>query len=283
VLSCKMNHPILALALIFFKLTTTSLVAGFASREHLFLRAVGLVPQGFSAYHQIVSLSSHIRNPVSRAFLGAASVFLVILYIDAAILSRWAFAPQAPTSSLGGLTPVTLRDSSQTRKKTSTVEPWASFRKRLGFGFSIALQSRFPATPWASPQLPPFSKTDPKHTPTKSAFLLRNIIKCVLYVVCLRATSRLGNPDDNPVLFASHYIPLFSRLRLGGQADITRSELGTRLGAVLGYWVIQYLVIDLLYSLLAVVAVGLGVTDVRGWVPVFGSVADARGVRLFWG
>uniref|UniRef100_P9WEG8 Acetyltransferase fsoF n=1 Tax=Humicola fuscoatra TaxID=112175 RepID=FSOF_HUMFU len=278
-----MNHTIISLALIFFQLTTTALVVGFTSREHLFLRAIGSVPQGFSAYHQIVFLCSHISNPVNRAFLGAASVFLVILYVDAAILSRWTFASQSPTSSLGGLIPPTTRDTPKTQNNATTAETSASFLRKLSFGFLIALQSRFPATPWAVPRLPPFHKADPKHTPTKSAFLLKNTTKCLVYLLLLRATSGLGNPDDNPVVFASDRIPLFSRLGDKGPGGITLSEIGTRVGAVMGYWAIQYAVIDLLYSLLAVVAVSLHLTDVKGWVPVFGSVSDARGVRLFWG
>lgn len=281
-LPCTMNHAVVSLALIFFQLTTTALVVGFTSREHLFLRAIGSVPQCFSAYHQIVFLCRHISNPVSRAFLGAASIFLVILYLDAAILSRWTYASQSPTSSLGGLTPPTIRDASKTQKN-ATAETSASCLKKLGFGFFIALQSRFPATPWAAPQLPPFYKADPRHTPTKSAFLLRNTTKCLVYLLLLRATSGLGNPDDNPVVFASDRIPLFSRLGDRRPGGITLSEIGTRVGAVLGYWAIQYVVIDFLYSLLAVVAVSLQVTDVKDWVPVFGSVSDARGVRLFWG
>lgn len=278
-----MNHTIISLVLIFFQLTTTALVVGFTSREHLFLRAIGSVPQGFSAYHQIVFLCRHISNSVNRAFLGAASVFLVILYIDAAILSRWAFASQSPTSGLGGLTPPTIRDTPKTQSNATTVETSSSFLRKLSFGSSIALQSRFPATPWAVPRLPPFHKADPKHTPTKSAFLLKNTTKCLVYLLLLRATSGLGNPDNNPIVFASDRIPLFSRLGEKGPGGITLSEIGTRVGAVLGYWAIQYAVIDLLYSLLAVVAVSLHLTDVKGWVPVFGSVSDARGVRLFWG
>ena len=68
-----------------------------------------------------------------------------------------------------------------------------------------------------------------------------------------------------------------------GKGSINVSELGTRVAAVLGYWAVQYVIVDLMYSLLAVAAVGLRVTTVRSWVPVFGSVSDARGVRLFWG
>ncbi|KAK4151731.1 membrane bound O-acyl transferase family-domain-containing protein [Chaetomidium leptoderma] len=276
-----MKHATTSLALILFQLTTTASVVGFTSHRQSLVRSAALLPLVLLAYHQVFSVSEHIRNPVFRAFLGAASIFLVILYIDAALLSRWAFETQGPTSSLGGLAPRRIESCDQ--RKDARVTSQASFRKRLRFGFSIALQSRFPATPWAVPDLPPFSRHDPKYVPTRSSFLLRTTLKCVVYIFLLRTISGLGNPDENPVLFASDRAPLFRRLYYRGRGSITASELGTRAAAVLGYWTVQYVVIDLLYGLLALVAVGLGVTEVRGWVPAFGSVADARGVRLFWG
>lgn len=265
---CIMWHLLVSIGLIGLQVTATAVVVGFASQRSL-LRAAALAPMVIFTCYQFSSLE-RIQNPVGRAFLGAASVFLVILYFDAALLSRWTFDAQGPTSSLGGQSPVNLHENTSTRDH--------SFPNRLRFGFHVSLQSRFPGTHWVVKNLPPFSRNDPVYVPGKATFLLRNTLKCLLYIFILRAISGLGNPEDNLVLFSSDQIPLLNRL-----GNVTMVELGTRLFSVLGYWAVQYMVVDFLYSVLAVVAVALHITNVDVWHPVFGSVGDAWSIRQFWG
>lgn len=271
--------PIVAFILICLQLTTTSTVLGFTSQRSL-LRIAALPLVMLSTYYHLSCLEP-IQHPVGRAFLGGASIFLVILYIDVALLSQWTFDAKGPTSLMGGLAAV---DTKQPKPKWHTSERESSpgtirtILDRLRFGFSISLQSRFPSTKFSVKNIPPFSRSDPGYIPSKAEFLLRNMLKCLFYIHILRLSSRFGNPDENPILFSSDRIPFLTRL-----GSVTRSEMSTRVLGVLAYWTVQYMVIDVLYSVHAVLAVALRITDVDVWPPVFGSVDDAWSLRQFWG
>ena len=60
-----------------------------------------------------------IQDPAGRALLGAASTFLVILYICVALLSRWIFSVNHRISSVRGLTSIGI---SQSRLESSNSE-----------------------------------------------------------------------------------------------------------------------------------------------------------------
>lgn len=263
-----MWNPLVPLTLIVvLQFSTTAVIVGFANQRSLF-RAAFLGPMIIATCYHFSTLE-RIQNSISKGFFGAASIFSVFLYLDAALLSRWTF--QGPTSPLGGL----RRVNSQGKPPNTQT---SSFSSRLRFGYWVSLQSRFPGTEWAVKNIPSFSKSNPAYVPSRSAFLLRNTLKCLIFGFILRATNDLGNPQDNPTLFSSARIPLLTRL-----GDVTMSEFETRILGVLGYWVVEYLFIDVLYSILACVTVALHITDVEAWPPVFGSVLDACSIRQFWG
>ncbi|MCJ1251307.1 hypothetical protein MMC30_008539 [Trapelia coarctata] len=274
-----MSPPMCTLALVGLQLIITSTVVGFTGQRSL-LRYAALPLMILSSGLQLTCLEQ-IQYPVGRSFLGAASVFLVILYIELALLSRWTFDAKGPTSSMGGLAPV---NSEQLKLKRKTGESKLSsgtiqaILKRLLFGFNISLQSRFPGTKWPVRNIPPFSRRDLGYIPGKAEFLVRKIFKCLIYILILRLSHRFGNPDENPVLFSSDRIPFLTRL-----GNVSASEMRTRVLGVLAYWTIQYMVIEVLYSFLAVLAVAMRITDVDVWPPVFGSVDDAWSIRQFWG
>ena len=261
-----------ALGLVGLQLTTTSIVAGFANQSSL-PRLAGLPLTVLSAYRQFSQLEQ-IQHPVARAFLGAASIFAVILYIDAALLSQWTFEARGPTSSLGGMTPVDSKGFTGLEGR-SVRQP--SIIERLRFGFSISLQSRFPGTSWVVKNVPPFSRKDIEYVPTRVGFLVRHVFKCCVYIVILRLSSKLGEPAKNPVLFSSAQVPFFMRVR-----EVSFLEVKTRLLGTLGYWTVQYLVIEVLYGILAILAITLRLTGVNVWPPVFGSVDEAWCLRQFW-
>lgn len=229
-----------------------------------------------------------VHHPIARPFLGAASVFLVILYIDAAVLSRWTFETKSPTSPLGGLDP-RIRDPDQNKdantsigtKSTSTQSE--RFAERLVFGFKIALQSRFPRTVWAAESTPDFPQAI---VPSRASFLTRNVLKCALYIFLLRLGNSLGDPSQNATLFSSTNIPLAGNIiypRTSPSIYIDLAQLGSRLLGVLGYWTVQYLIINLLYDILATLSVALHITNVDVWPPVFGRHNQAWSLRQFWG
>ncbi|KAI8631572.1 membrane bound O-acyl transferase family-domain-containing protein [Xylariaceae sp. FL1651] len=258
---------------------TTSTIVGFTRPSSVY-RSAGLPISALLVYTQLSHIDS-LKHPIGRSFLGAASVFLAILYIDVALLSRWSFEAQGPTSSLGGLTPIDnqpIKSNGQCSQVKKSPRQLRDLVDRLFFGLQVTLQSRFPATNWPVKNIPPFYQRDPHYVPSKVAFLIRNSLKCIIYIDLLRLTSRLGNPEDNPILFSQDHVPFFQRL-----GDISSTELQTRVLGVLGYWTIQYMVISVLYSTLAILAVVLGLSAVSEWPPVFGSVVDSWSLGQFWG
>ena len=271
-----MSPSAVACVLVGFQLITTSTTLGFTSGRS-WLRPIAFALLMLCTRYQLSTIEE-IQHPIGRAFAGAASVFLVILYIDVALLSRWTFDARGPTASWGGLDPIV---SGQPKKPSATQSSWSTLKgalDRLQFGLGVSLQSRFPGTKWPVKNIPPFSKNDPCYVPSRLEFILRNTLKCVIFILVLRLSTSLGNPAQNPVFFSSARIPFLRRL-----GSVSASEMSTRLFGVLGYWTVQYIVIQLLYSTIAIVAVSLHMSDVRVWPPVFGPIDEAWSLRQFWG
>ena len=271
-----------AVTAVLLQLATTSTIVGFTSSQSSF-RLIGLGLHVLAACSQVPGLVP-IENPVVRAFCGAASVFQAAGYIDVGILSRWAYEAGGPTSSLGGLRPDHPSTWNRSEERNAahqaniSAKSKPTVRRRLQFGWSISLQSRFPRTRWPVKNIPPFSYKDPSYVPSRASFTARNTLKCLFYIAIVRAVTRVGDPAENPIQFDSDRISLISRLN-----SVSETELSTRFGAVLGYFALHYFVVDLLYSLLGTLTVALRISSVEDWPPVFGSMSDAWSIRQFWG
>lgn len=281
----SMSQPVVAVGIVGLQLITTSLVVGFARRESP-LRLGGIPVMLLAAYSQLSQ--PRVHHPIARPFLGAASVFLVILYIDAALLSRWTIESNSPTSPLGGLDP-RLHDPDQNENVNTSTSTKSTSKQsgrlsaRLAFGFNIALQSRFPCTVWAAKNIPDFPQSI---VPSRASFLIRNILRCSSYVLLLRLVHSLGDSSQNGTLFSSTKIPLAGNIihpRTSPSTYIDVAQLSARLLGVLGYWTVQYLIINLLYDILATLSVTFHITNVDVWPPVFGRLNEAWSLRQFWG
>jgi hypothetical protein len=64
--------------------------------------------------------------------------------------------------------------------------------------------------------------------------------------------------------------------------DTTLQRLATRIGSILAIGGLLRMIIDCIYRLLSVVAVGFG-ASLQDWPPLFGRVRDAYSLRRFWG
>ncbi|CZT12319.1 uncharacterized protein RAG0_16187 [Rhynchosporium agropyri] len=258
--------------LVALQLTLMILVLGFTAPNSVF-RPAGLPLISVCTYLELPFVRK-ISNNLLRAFVGAAGVYVNILYIDTVLLHKWSFENKGPASALGGLEPV---PKSRRRQKSNAHNPHESNAERLLFGAEISLQSRFPTTKWPIKNIPPFRTQDPAYKPTKSEFLQGSLIKLALYVFLLDLTS-LAPKSDNAVNFGDSRIPFFSRASI-----ITRDELITRIAGILGYWTVQYIIIQAIYASFAIVAVTFDITAAASWPPVFGSVSDSYSIRRFWG
>ena len=88
----------------------------------------------------------------------------------------------------------------------------------------------------------------------------------------------LGNDErQNAIQFHSAKVPLLTRID-----DVSAEELGMRIGATIGAGLGIYCAQEGLQSLLAMIAVGIGLGDVRYWRPRFGPISEAYSLRKFW-
>lgn len=287
--------PVAALAIIALQVTITSLMVGFAAHNSL-LRLGGLPITLLAAYSQLSE--ARVQHPVARPFVGAASVFLALMYIDTVLLSRWTFDAEGPTSSLGGLDPTLKRsDQGEPEEKDPTGEGEdftqgpedaeqprsGSFAARLRFGLSIALQSRFPWTPWGVKHTRGFDRSE---IPTREEFIRDVGLRMALFTVILWMGRPSGDPSQNCVLFSPDKIPMIGSVidpTAGWSGWIDREQLETRVMNVYGYWTVQYLIMTLLYDLVTISALALHITEVEMWPPLFGRLHEAWSLRQFWG
>lgn len=118
----------------------------------------------------------------------------------------------------------------------------------------------------------------PHYLPSRGAFLRRNAVVLLLCYVVIDASSLDGQPESNAVMFTSQNIYFFTRLR-----HISAEQFAIRLISSLVVWLNIYCVVRMSHSILAIIAVGTGLSQVSAWRPPFGQLADAYTVRRFWG
>ncbi len=88
-----------------------------------------------------------------------------------------------------------------------------------------------------------------------------------------------GVPDLIKALFAPELVPLLARA--GGR--VTAAQLAVRVASTCAGLLGTYSLINGVWSLYAVAAVGILGADVRRWPLIFGRVPDAYTLRRFWG
>jgi hypothetical protein len=220
------------------------------------------------------------RMSFASVIAGNGLTYLV-RYIDLVLLSRWSYDTQAPTRTSSA--PPQTHDQDRQKPATSKpnsneTPPPGTVLDRLIFGIHLTLTSRHVNTPWQVKNVPPFSPHDPHYTPFRAVFLRRNAIAALLYYLTLDITSFGVNPESNAVLFAAQKVPFFARL-----GQLTAEEIAVRVFSSVMLWVSIYCITSMGYSILGVIAVGMGVSQVETWRPPFGRVAEAYTVRRFWG
>lgn len=79
-------------------------------------------------------------------------------------------------------------------------------------------------------------------------------------------------------MFAQSQVPVFSRWR-----DVTGEEVAVRIGTSFAGWFVSYCGLEAMYDALAIAFVGVGLSEVRAWRPIFGLVRECWSIRQFWG
>ncbi|KAK2865366.1 hypothetical protein FQN49_003642 [Arthroderma sp. PD_2] len=85
--------------------------------------------------------------------------------------------------------------------------------------------------------------------------------------------------EDAHVKFGPGKEKILSRIIEGSYSG---QDLGETLGAIVGFALAGYLNLTVLFDFISVLAVGLGISDVEGWPPIFGPLSEMYSIRRFW-
>lgn len=296
--------PVMALILSF---TTFTLILGLTSSQSLLRPA--FLPL-MLIYIYVGSFHYPFVHPLYASLIGGSVFGGALHYIDHVLLSRWTFSARGPTSALGGQLPVISSSKGnssgdgtigsaklRSRALSSSASPASSessessapctpssgalstIASRLWWAASHFFECRFNNTPWEVANVPPFSRRDAAAVPSRISFVSYSTAVSVVCILLVDAARLLnGPPEVNAVLFAEDRVKLLMRL-----GDVTTEEMVLRFMSAILYWTVAYFLIQGVYSGVAAVMVGLWLSDVQRWKPLFGRLTDAWSVRQFWG
>ncbi|MCJ1257705.1 hypothetical protein MMC24_005531 [Lignoscripta atroalba] len=257
----------------------TTLVIGFTSPSSIVRPAV--FPLHFVCVWKVLPTCPEMLYRIPWAgIVGGHIIVSLYHYVEVALISKWSFESQGPTSSA---TPEGLDVKDKPNggdRATRQMDHGVSFWERLMFGYFGATSTRNIGTPYIVKNTPSFSSKNPDYIPSRAAFLLRKAILIIsAFLVVDLASQPAQTLEQNAVLYSAETVPI-----LGGNGEnLTGEKILSRFVTVLGYWVCTWLVIDGYSSFLYFVFVGLGLEDVRLYRPNFGPISEAYSIRQFWG
>ena len=289
------RSPFLTTALIpTLQLAIHALVLGFlppAQQNQSLRRPSRLFPSTPRLFFLLVSAAlSYVQlvylcplTTQAGIFGGIASFAFLLKYLDDALLSGWTFEARGPTAAYGGLTvPLPLPPPAETQpesegeksKPSSTTGGSRRWKERILFGLGVATNPRMIGTPWAFKHLPGPLLGESGKVPGRWGFVVRQSGVVAVHLIAIRACRVLMNlsqDDENSVIRV-----------LGGLMGVN-DGLVERAIRVLTFWVSLYIYLGTPQRIFGIAAVGFGGSRVESWIPLFGSVGEARGVRAFWG
>ncbi|KAF1948164.1 hypothetical protein CC80DRAFT_541141 [Byssothecium circinans] len=217
----------------------------------------------FCSYAIINSASEHLRLFWVCPLSGFANG-VVLQYLDLGLLSHWGFDTKSAIILAQKQNGETLAHN-----RISTVI------QRFYFGFLSTFSFRKVNTPYEVKNTPQFRD---KRAPSKPRFLLQHVTMVLICILAVDVSSQLP-PAPNPAeLFAAQRVHFLSRL-----GEVSGEEIAVRIMGSVLYWCNLFAILQGLFSFAALLAVSFGLSDVRSWRPLFGSLRDATSLRYFWG
>lgn len=262
-------------ALMAAELCHAALMMGFTAHDS-FWRLATLPFQLFTVWIAATQSQGWTYGGLIQPIMNAYAVTYVLDYVDRVLLQRWSFEAGGPTRTFDSDSGATGRPAG--RNEESKPQSPDSFWARLAFGLDAATSRRHVNTPCEVKNCAHFSANDPSYVPSRSRFILGalgSVVACYLFIDTNDATAQ---SDQDISLFAAEKVPFFSRL-----GDVTVEEVVVKLVIAAVIWTTSYCMIRMTYDMVSIVAVGLRLTGVNAWRPVFGSIWDMYTVRRFWG
>lgn len=229
---------------------------------------VWLTLANFTAY---VQSTSYFANIIAGIIFN-----LPLTYFDRLILRKWRFEDRR--SILAISTNNKANDGTQRPTQTAnSMDEDDTISSRFAFANEVGGTVRGPGTSWEVKGIPHFSNSDPRWIPSPLTFTIWKLgimIGCFLlydHVVDVR----LALEKD---LLQPSCVPFIARI-----GEVTWEEVWTRVVVNVTFWVSGYCVLQLLFSIPAIIAVCLNPESVEEWRPAFGTIFDAFTLRKFWG
>ncbi len=265
-------YPVLLLVT---EVVIISLITGFSSSSSI-LRIAALPFVALCVCLAIPACTTHMQRRPWGAFVGGYSITFLLQYINVALLSKWSFENHGPLM----VAPSTSQefkakdDSGDTKsQKDVTNSIWS----RGKFGLLTATSFRHSGTSYEVKNVPRFSSRDPSYIPSRWEFLRQKAATALTCYLVLDLFGLFSDPTTNAASFSPEMIPFFARLDQVSSQEVIR-RLVTTLGVGFGVYCVELGV----HSIVAFLDVGLGISEVQQWRPLFGSLKDAYTVRRFW-
>lgn len=253
-----------------------------------FLR-IALLPLVLACSISILTLIfPAVNTKVQAAFIATNVNGVLLRYIDLALISRWSFGARGPTSGAGGHRIVKAEQNGHGNgngngavsgpAQVDKDESSTSIARRLRWGFVTVAAWRQPGTPWEARGTPPFP--DHETTASRTRFVAQRLTQLVACWLVLGAMGLLPatTAQERAETFAWENVAFFARL-----SEITAGAVAERIVGTVLFWSATYCILQIFYCGVGVIGVATGVTPVRDWPPLFGSVTECFSVRRFWG
>lgn len=267
-------HPVIFLVVEFLLFI---LLIGFTSPTATLRLAT--VPLIFACICKVVSVSPTLLRGPWSAWCCANIVCHLMHYIEAALIVKWSFETQNPTSAVGPQISAGKRKN-RSEIAITTQTHGGTFTERFNFGSFILFSSRKIGTPYMVKGTPDFSTKDPTYIPSRRAFLIQKAVGIILALLALDFTSQAAQPSEhNAVVFSVEAVPIIR----GSRENLRAENILFRSVTVLGFWLVSAIVINGVLGLSNFFNVALGIRDVRAYRPVFGPIREAYSIRQFWG
>ncbi|KAL3474596.1 membrane bound O-acyl transferase family-domain-containing protein [Aspergillus californicus] len=162
------------------------------------------------------------------------------------------------------------------RTQKGTFRP--TMKHRVNWALQLPFNSRRIGTKWQISQVPPFDAEKPKYTPSRTAFLLQQLLSIIISGVI--AFFFLGQPSVHG--FAAHFTDERQKVMLDGCA-ISLAALPSRIYLTVSFLTWVFTIQHAQISILAFIAVSMHVSDPVDWPPVQGPISETWSNRQLWG
>lgn len=246
-------HPVL---IFLYEASIISLVVGF-TRPHSVIRLAAL-PLVIWCPYAIISSALELMRAHWASLLSGTAVGFALQYVHLVLLSQRSYTQDD-----------TMKAS---RRQGSLNRVW----NRLNFSFSTTFSFRDINLPTQVKNVPEFSK-GVGQVPPRKVFIFQQTITAVICALVLDLSASQSPPPNYVDVFAWDNVPLLTMSR-----NVTGPKTRLKLLTTFAYWVNMYCVMQLVTSSFATIAVGLNISSVSQWRPLYGSPLEAYNLRRFW-